>query len=186
GSICVWANRPGSTRPTPIVPIGSPSLSIGTARRLRKPLASHTLFERVRPLVEQIGNLCDRTCPDGPTSGAAVADSERVHCTDRLVALRIDALKSGQADQLAIVELYLAIGRSAQAARTPRDDVEHWLGVGLGAADGVQDFRRRRLLVERRREITVAHLQLFEQPHVLDRDDGLVGEGFHERYLLVG
>ena len=32
----------------------------------------------------------------------------------------------------------------------------------------------------------VARLQLLEEPHVLDRDDRLVGEGLEQRDLLVG
>ena len=34
-------------------------------------------------------------------------------------------------------------------------------------------------------ELAVPRLQLLEQPHVLDRDDGLVGEGLEERDLLA-
>jgi hypothetical protein len=32
----------------------------------------------------------------------------------------------------------------------------------------------------------VARLQLLEQPHVLDGDHGLVGEGLEQRDVLVG
>ena len=35
-------------------------------------------------------------------------------------------------------------------------------------------------------QLAVARLQLREQAHVLDRDDGLVGEGLEERDLLLG
>ena len=35
-------------------------------------------------------------------------------------------------------------------------------------------------------QLAVARLQLREQPHVLDRDDRLVGEGLEQRDLLVG
>ena len=34
-------------------------------------------------------------------------------------------------------------------------------------------------------QFCVALLELLEQPHVLDGDDGLVGEGFEQRDLLV-
>ena len=43
----------------------------------------------------------------------------------------------------------------------------------------------RRLLLQRLREVAVARLQLLEQPHVLDGDDRLVGEGLEQRDLLV-
>ena len=32
----------------------------------------------------------------------------------------------------------------------------------------------------------VAFLQFFEQPHILDRDDSLVGKGLEQSYLLFG
>ena len=41
-----------------------------------------------------------------------------------------------------------------------------------------QDFRRRRLLIQR-------FLGLVEEADVLDRDRRLVGEGLHQRDLLV-
>src|SRR5262245_46915346 len=40
-------------------------------------------------------------------------------------------------------------------------------------------------MIERLREVAVARLQLLEQPHVLDGDDGLVGEGLKQGDLLV-
>jgi len=53
----------------------------------------------------------------------------------------------------------------------------------VGAADDAKDLARRRLLVERLGEVAVARLQLLEQAHVLNGDDGLVGEGLEERDL---
>ena len=43
-----------------------------------------------------------------------------------------------------------------------------------------------RLLLQRLGQLAIARLQLREQPHVLDGDDGLVGEGLEQRDLLVG
>ena len=57
------------------------------------------------------------------------------------------------------------------------DRFEHRLHVRLRAADDAQDVARGGLRVERRRQLAVARLQLREEPHVLDRDDRLVGEG---------
>ena len=45
---------------------------------------------------------------------------------------------------------------------------------------------RRRLMLQRFGEFRVALLQFFEQPHVLDGDDRLVGEGFEQLDLSVG
>ena len=41
-------------------------------------------------------------------------------------------------------------------------------------------------MLQRLAQFRVALLDLFEQPHILDGDDGLVGEGFEQRDLLVG
>ena len=52
--------------------------------------------------------------------------------------------------------------------------------------DHLEQLTGRRLLLERDPQLAVARLQLGEQPHVLDRDNGLIGEGLEERDLLVG
>ena len=49
-----------------------------------------------------------------------------------------------------------------------------------------QDLRGRRLLLQRLGQLAIARLQLLEQPHVLDRDHRLVGEGLQQLDLLVG
>ena len=59
------------------------------------------------------------------------------------------------------------------------DGVEDRLDVGRRARDDPQDLGRRRLLLQRL-------FRLVEQPHVLDGDDRLVGEGLEELDLLVG
>src|SRR5262245_58130264 len=61
----------------------------------------------------------------------------------------------------------------------PRDRVEHGLRVRGRAGDYLED-------VTCRRQVAVPCLQLLEQPHVLDGNDGLVGEGCHQLDLLVG
>ena len=50
----------------------------------------------------------------------------------------------------------------------------------------LQHLGCRRLLLQRLGQIVGALLQLLEQPHVLDRDHCLVGEGLDELDLLVG
>ncbi|HSF48818.1 MAG TPA: hypothetical protein VLA73_10700 [Burkholderiales bacterium] len=64
------------------------------------------------------------------------------------------------------------------------DRVEYWLSIGRRAADDSQDLCRGRLLFERFSNFSVARLELLEQPHVLDRDHGLGGEGLDQRDLL--
>src|SRR5438128_2965369 len=63
--------------------------------------------------------------------------------------------------------------RAGQAYRVFQDDVEHGLEVEGRAADGLEDLTDRGLPLE-------GLFRLVEQPHVLDRDDGLIGEGLEE------
>ena len=96
-------------------------------------------------------------------------------------------------DQIAIELQERAEESVTQFDGAPDDRVEDRLDVGLGAADDAQDLRRRGPLLEglgnvsmRFRKSEILLLQLGEQAHVLDGDHGLIGEGLHERDLLVG
>ncbi len=71
----------------------------------------------------------------------------------------------------------VGVERLAQACGTLCHRVQHRLDVRWGPADHAEDLRGRRLLFQRFREVAVAGLKLPEQPHVLDGDDRLVGEG---------
>ena len=68
-------------------------------------------------------------------------------------------------------------------ARTPRrilgNRIQHRLNVRRRAGDDAQDFTRRRLLFQR-------FLEFLEQPHVLDGDHRLIGEGFEKLDLRRG
>jgi len=44
-------------------------------------------------------------------------------------------------------------------------------------AEGPTDFSQRRQLLDRLGQLRRSGLQFLEQPHVLDRNDGLIGEG---------
>ena len=60
-----------------------------------------------------------------------------------------------------------------------RDHIQYRLNIRRRAGDDTQDFTRRRLLLQRL-------LEFLEQPHVLDGDHGLVGEGFEQLDLRRG
>ena len=60
-----------------------------------------------------------------------------------------------------------------------RNSIQHRLNIGRRAGDHAQDFTRRRLLFQRLGEF-------LEQPHVLDGDHGLVGEGLQKLDLRRG
>ena len=59
-----------------------------------------------------------------------------------------------------------------------RSKVERLITLSTSAVRG--------LLLQRLGQLAVRCLQLVEQPRVLDRDDGLVGERLHQLDLLVG
>src|SRR5215475_10821195 len=65
------------------------------------------------------------------------------------------------------------------------DGVKDGAEVRRGAGDDPQDLARGCLLVEGLRQVLVPRLQLLEQPHVLDGDDRLVGEGLEEADVML-
>ena len=65
------------------------------------------------------------------------------------------------------------------------DGVEHRLHVRRRAADDAEHLGGRRLMLQRLAQFRVALVEFLEQPHVLDRDHRLVGEGFEKRDLFV-
>src|SRR4029450_1230476 len=62
---------------------------------------------------------------------------------------------------------------------------QHRLHVGGRPADDAEHLGCRRLMLQGLAQFCVAFLQFFEEPYVLDGDDGLIGEGFQQFYLLV-
>ena len=64
-------------------------------------------------------------------------------------------------------------GRRRRSCRTP---AAHRSAIGLSPAGS----RSSPSAAQRLRQIAVARLELLEQPHVLDRDDGLVGKGLQQ------
>ena len=66
------------------------------------------------------------------------------------------------------------------------DGVEHRLHVRGRAADDAEHLGCRRLMLQGFAQFRVALLEFFEQPHVLDRDHRLIGEGFEQSDLFFG
>src|SRR5262249_30474569 len=83
-----------------------------------------------------------------------------------------------ESKQLAFQAPDRGIGRAAEASGAFGDDVHHGLDVRRRVGAAPQDLRRRHLLLERLREVTVSSLELVEQADILNGDHGLVGEGF--------
>ena len=77
-----------------------------------------------------------------------------------------------------------AVG-AAQLHRMGDDSRQHGFEIESGA-DCLADFAEGFELAYRACQFVGSLIQFFEQPHVLDGDHGLIGEGFKQLDLLVG
>jgi hypothetical protein len=75
--------------------------------------------------------------------------------------------------------------RAAQPCRRLHQSVEHSLQIESRAADHLEHVGGGGLLLQRFAQFAGTLLHFVEQPHVLDRNHGLVGEGFEQCDLLV-
>src|SRR5262245_30749914 len=64
------------------------------------------------------------------------------------------------------------------------DGIEDWLHICGRPADDVKHLGCCRLMLQSLTEFCVALLDFLEQPHILDGDHGLVGEGFEKGDLF--
>ena len=71
----------------------------------------------------------------------------------------------------------LPMRRIAQPHRRRDQRFEHRIEIEGRPADRLEDVSGRSLLLQRLCKVPRARLHLVEQPHVLDGDDRLVGEG---------
>ena len=74
----------------------------------------------------------------------------------------------------------------AQPARRIADRIEHRLQLVGRARDDAENLARRRLILQRLRDLLRAGLHLLEEADVVDGDDGLVGESLYEVDLPLG
>src|SRR5262245_19543394 len=102
------------------------------------------------------------------------------------------ATRGDEAQDVSLHAKHLGIVCAAQASGTLRNGVEDRLRVGWRAADHLQNIACRSLLLQSLTDLhmgccesAILLLQLREQPHVLNGDYGLVGEGLEERNLLL-
>src|SRR5215470_4675385 len=79
----------------------------------------------------------------------------------------------------------VGVVRLAEPAGSTDDGIEHRLQLRGRATDDIKDLARGCLLLHRLGELPRPCLLRLEQPCVLDRDDGLVGEGGHEIDLAL-
>jgi hypothetical protein len=89
-----------------------------------------------------------------------------------------EAVMSHEGKLAALHQVNHPVRRPADPSGILRDGPQHRPEVRRRARDHAQDLGCRRLLLQ-------GLLRFIEQPHVLDGDDGLVGEGLEERDLRV-
>src|SRR5215467_14925404 len=111
----------------------------------------------------------------------------RDRCTGQIIGNRRTVVANGRHLEGAINETPhgRAIGLT-QALRCSRNRIEHRLQLGGRARDDAKYLGSRGLVLKRHLELSFARLLSFEQPRVLDGNDGLVGEGVEEFNLLIG
>ena len=87
---------------------------------------------------------------------------------------------------LVLAESQLYIINPTNPSSTLDDRIEHRLHIRRRPADNAQHFGRCRLMLQRLAQFGVALLQFFEEAHVFNCDDGLVGESFEKGDLFLG
>ena len=90
-----------------------------------------------------------------------------------------------EVQKLAIKPVHKAELGLAQFRCAVGNHVEHRLGVRHRAGNDAEHLGRRGLLLERLAQIIGARLHLVEQAHILDGDDGLVGESRDQLNLFL-
>ena len=128
-----------------------------------------------------------RTCEASAGGGMVTAV---VNGKYELVSLRIekdvvDPAEVGMLQDLVVAAPDESALGFAQPDRVFRQRLENRLKVKCSSPDHLEQLAGRRLLLERHPELAVTRFELPEQPHVLDRDDSLVGEGLHQRNLTI-
>src|SRR5262249_25144496 len=143
--------------------------------------------KRILRVPIDIRDVLDGTAEDRPPAGAPSVWHDREFSAQGVDALRRPPRVGGEVEQLSVESKDGAELRIAELHGALSDRFEHRLYVGRRAGDYAKDLTRCRLLLQRFahlsmgcRKLLVLRLQLREQPHVLDGDDRLVGEGGHQ------
>ncbi len=100
------------------------------------------------PVMLDIGDIQQSRCRRHAAGEGDALRRRREEVPQRLHVDAFGAVEGVEVDQRAVVTEHEAGDAIAQAEGAGRDDVEHRLHVGLGAADDAQDLARRRLLLQ--------------------------------------
>src|SRR5262249_41732922 len=141
------------------------------------------LSQRARRLLAYIGNLLRLSVLGHLADRIGGADLLVLDRCDQLFAQTVGCPQPEKL--LHLVENVDGTGLRARKLDCLGDDRgQHGLKIE-GGVDRLADLAERLQLFDRVREFACARLHLVEQPHVLDRDHRLVGEGGHQFDLLV-
>jgi len=151
----------------------------------RSPLTEHRYDEDTAPtdhpgdcrilvlwIELDVRNVDDRAVEDGPPGDERAGRARGIDATKLRETLGADVVLGGEVDSLAIESKGCAENPVAQVHGTPDDRVEDRLHVGGRARDDLENLARGH-------QVAVPRLQLLEQAHILDRNDGLIREGLH-------
>ena len=173
--VVVGENAPGSRRVQASMPIDLPWRIMGVNVTLRKP--------RARPIAASARSAVSTSviCAVSPSAPRRRAAARSDACGNAAVKGFV-GLRRGRRERRQVHDVVDDAKTAVETAEQPvgarRDGLEHRLHVRRRTGDDLEDLGRRRLPLERL-------LGLVEQPRVLDRDHGLVGEGFGERDFVL-
>jgi hypothetical protein len=136
-------------------------------------------------VIPNVRNVNGAAGENRPAGRALPGDRHRKQSPQEIAVLAVDIVDGIEVKPGAVVHVDGPGLSLTQSSGALRDRVEHGLDIGRRAADDTQDLARRRLLLKRLRQVAITGLQLLEQPHILDGDDGLVGEGLEQGDLAV-
>src|SRR5262245_25414094 len=84
-----------------------------------------------------------------------------------------------------LTESQLHVIDPTNPGRALDDSIKHRLYVRGRAADDTEYLGRCRLMLQSLSQFRIALLKFFEQPHVLNGNDGLVGESLQKSDLFI-
>src|SRR5262249_6680224 len=133
---------------------------------------------------EGVENL-DGTTLHGGTAGDSAAP-ERDRVVQIRLSIRRGVVARGTAQEGAVETPDESAFGLAEPDRVLGQRLEHRLQVERRAPDDLEQLAGRRLLLEGHAQLRVASVELREQAHVLQRDDGLARERAQQVHLTLG
>src|SRR5262245_39702454 len=124
------------------------------------------------------------TFQQGPSSRRPASPLDR-HSLDIFDELGRVTVSFREEEHPVLLPTYRGVVGAAQVASRFNERLQYRLEIEGRAADDLEHIGGGGLLLQRFAQLVRARLHLVEQPHVLDRDHRLVGEGVDQLYFLV-